>query len=278
MSKQIEDFQKILEIKRYSKQTILSYLSHLRLTQVYYNNKSFAVIKDRELFEFVYHLVNTKRISASTQRQVVGSLKLFYKEIYNREIPFKYLTISQRENNVPVVLSKQEIKLILDTAVNIKHKAIISLLYSSGLRIGELLELKIRDIDSERMTIYIKQAKGKKDRYTILSPVVLDLLRKYFKKYQPKEYLFEGQKGGKYTATSSAKLFKNILKKAGIKKQVTLHTLRHSFATHLVEDGVSIAYIQKLLGHNSIKTTMIYTHIANESLIKIKSPLDSIDL
>ncbi|MFT5253352.1 MAG: integrase/recombinase XerD, partial [Flavobacteriales bacterium] len=252
---QIDNFKIILEIKRYSNQTIASYISHLKMVYVFFNNKSFQFIKDKDLFDYIYNLVNTKKISASTQRQVVGSLKLFYKEIYNREIPFHYLKVSQRENRIPVVLSKNEVKLIIDSAYNIKHKAILALLYGSGLRIGELLNLKIKDIDSHRMTVYIQQAKGKKDRYSVLSPQVLELLRAYFKKYAPKEYLFEGQNGGKYTAGSSAKVFKQVLLKSRIKKRATLHTLRHSFATHLLEDGIGIAHIQKLLGHNSIKTT-----------------------
>jgi integrase/recombinase XerD len=273
---QIDNFKIILEIKRYSNQTIASYISHLKMVYVFFNNKSFQFIKDKDLFDYIYNLVNTKKISASTQRQVVGSLKLFYKEIYNREIPFHYLKVSQRENRIPVVLSKNEVKLIIDSAYNIKHKAILALLYGSGLRIGELLNLKIKDIDSHRMTVYIQQAKGKKDRYSVLSPQVLELLRAYFKKYAPKEYLFEGQNGGKYTAGSSAKVFKQVLLRSRIKKRATLHTLRHSFATHLLEDGIGIAHIQKLLGHNSIKTTLIYTHIANDSLLSIKSPFETL--
>lgn len=275
-NEQLDDFKRILEIKRYSKQTIASYLSHLKLVYIFFNYKSFQFIKDKDLFDYVYHLVNTKKISASTQRQVVGSLKLFYKEIYNREVPFHYLKVSQRENKIPVVLSKKEVKLIIDSAHNIKHKAILSMLYGSGLRIGELLDLRVKDIDSHRMTVYIRQAKGKKDRYSILSPKVLELLREYFQKYKPKVYLFEGQKGGKYTSSSSAKVFKQTLLRSGIKKRATLHTLRHSFATHLLEDGVGISHIQKLLGHNSIKTTLIYTHIANDSLMNIKSPFDNL--
>jgi len=150
----------------------------------------------------------------------------------------------------------------------------LSLIYSAGLRIGELLELRKADIDSERMLIHIKGAKGKKDRHTILSENVLQLLREYYRQYKPKEYLFEGQKGGKYSAESAGQLFKRAVKKAQIKKPVTLHSLRHSFATHLLEQGIGITHIQKLLGHNNIKTTLIYTHIADESIQKIKSPLD----
>ncbi len=271
----ITDFIRILELKRYSRQTINSYKGHLNMVSNYFNNKPFKKISDKELFEFIYYLVETKNISASYQRQIVGGLKLFYKEIYNRAIPFEYLKVTQREKKLPPVLSKREVFKIIENTNNLKHRAILSLIYSAGLRIGELIELKKTDIDSERMLIHIKKGKGKKDRHTILSEKVLLLLREYYKKYKPKEYLFEGQKGGKYSPESASQILKRAAKKANIKKQITLHTLRHSFATHLLEQGVGITHIQKLLGHNNIKTTLIYTHIADESIQKIKSPLDS---
>jgi len=270
----IADFVRILELKRYSPQTINSYKGHLNMVSSYFKERPFKSISDKELFEFIYYLVNTKKISASYQRQIVGGLKLFYKEIYNRSIPFEYLKVTQREKKLPPVLSKREVLKIIDNTNNLKHRAILSLIYSAGLRIGELLELRKADIDSERMLIHIKGAKGKKDRHTILSENVLQLLREYYRQYKPKEYLFEGQKGGKYSAESAGQLFKRAVKKAQIKKPVTLHSLRHSFATHLLEQGIGITHIQKLLGHNNIKTTLIYTHIADESIQKIKSPLD----
>jgi integrase/recombinase XerD len=271
----ITDFIKILELKRYSKQTINSYKSHLSLTRNHFKDKSFKSLSDRDLFAFIYHLVNTKGISASYQRQIVGALKLFYKEIYKREIPFEYLKVTQRENKLPVVLSKNEIARLIESTTNLKHKALLSLLYSAGLRIGELLELKKEDIDSDRMLIHVKGGKGKKDRLTVLSTNVLTLLREYYKKYQPQNYLFEGQKGGKYSSESASQVIKRSLKKAKINKPATLHTLRHSFATHLLEDGIGIAHIQKLLGHTNINTTLIYTHIAQDSIHNIKSPFDT---
>lgn len=273
--KAIQDFIKILELKRYSLNTINSYQSHLRLTELHFEGRDFESIQDQELFEFIYHLVHVKKISSSYQRQIVGALKLFYKEVYNRSIPFEYLKVQRHEQKLPVVLSKAEVRKIIDCTENLKHKAIISLLYGSGLRIGELLELRKSDIDSNRMLIHVREAKGKKDRYTILSQQVLVILRSYYLQFKPADYLFEGQKGGKYSSESAGKVFKRSLKKGGVSKQATLHTLRHSFATHLLEDGVSVAHIQKLLGHNNIKTTLIYTHIAQDSLYKIKSPLDN---
>jgi len=274
MKNDLNYFKEILQLKRYSKQTIDSYLSNLHLAQVHFNNKSFTNINEKEWFNYIFHLVNTKKIAVSTQRQVVGSINLFYKEVYDRELNLNQLRVSQRENKIPPILSKKEVKMILINTHNIKHKALLGLLYGSGLRIGELLELRLSDIDSERMTVKVNQGKGKKDRLTILSNNVLKVLRKYFVEYKPKEYLFEGQKGGKYTASSARNVLKQSMKRAKINKPATLHTLRHSFATHLLEDGVGITHIQKLLGHHNIKTTLIYTHIANESLMNIKSPLD----
>ena len=274
MKNELESFKEILQLKRYSKQTIDSYLSNLKLAQVFFENKSFVSINEKDWFNYVFHLVNTKYIAASTQRQIVGSINLFYKEMYGKSLNLDQLNVSQRENKLPPVLSANEVKAILTHTSNLKHKALLSLLYGSGLRIGELLELRLSDIDSERMTVSVNQGKGKKDRLTILSHNVLKVLRKYFVEYKPKDYLFEGQNGGKYSASSSRNVLKQSMKRAKITKPATLHTLRHSFATHLLENGVGIAHIQKLLGHHNIKTTLIYTHIANDSLMTIKSPLD----
>ena len=168
---------------------------------------------------------------------------------------------------------KNVVKLIKVTS-NLKHKTILLLIYSAGLRLGELLNLKLGDIDSETMKIHIRQSKGKKDRYIMLSENALKLLREYYKLYKPKVYIIEGQKGGKYSPKSVQNIFKAALKKAGIKKKATVHTLRHSFATHLLDEGTDIRYIQELLGHRKLETTQIYTHVSSHSINKIKSPAD----
>jgi integrase/recombinase XerD len=175
-------------------------------------------------------------------------------------------------------LNTSEITAILKGTSNLKHRAILTLIYSSGLRIGELVNLKVKDIDSERRQIRIEQSKGKKDRYTLLSPKTLELLRAYFKEYKPKEYLFEGQEGGQYSARSIQGFFKEICKRVDIRKKVSIHTLRHSFATHLLENGTDLRYIQALLGHESSKTTEIYTHVTTKGFDQIKSPLDNLDI
>ena len=270
----IIDFVKILELKRYSKNTVACYQSHIKLAKLHFSDKPLKIISNQDLFEFIYYLVNTKKISASYQWQIIGALKLFYKEIYGRNIPFEYLRVKRLEKKSPVVFGKQEIRWIIECITNLKHKAIISLLYGSGLRIGELLNLKKADIDSERMLVHVRGGKGKKDRYTVLSNQVLEILREYYQDYNPQEYIFEGRNHRKYSNVSAGQVFKRTLKKARVSKHATLQTLRHSFATHLLEDGIGINHIQKLLGHNNINSTLIYTQIAKDALFKIKSPLD----
>ena len=174
------------------------------------------------------------------------------------------------------MLSKDEVKAIMDATHNLKHKCLLGLIYSGGLRVGEAIKLKINDIDSKRMLIHIKGAKGKKDRYTLLSKGFLSLLRTYYKEFKPKVYLFEGQGNDQYSSSSAQSVLRRSVQVSGIKKKVTLHTLRHSFATHLLENGTDIRYIQELLGHNSPKTTMIYTHVTENSLKNINNPFDDL--
>ena len=187
---------------------------------------------------------------------------------------FYHIERPHKKKTLPKVISKEDVLAIIKNTQNIKHKCIISLLYSSGLRRSELLNLKLEDIDSKRMLIHIRYAKGGKDRYTILSRNVLDDLRSYFKVYKPKSWLFEGSHNKQYSASSVVKLIDRAVKKAGIRKKVTPHTFRHSFATHLLEEGTDLRYIQHLLGHNSSKTTEIYTHVATSSFKNIKNLLD----
>jgi len=185
----------------------------------------------------------------------------------------------RKDRKLPVVLSKEEVAKILALVDNLKHRAILMLTYSAGLRIGEVVRLKSEDIDSKRMLIHVKGSKGRKDRYTILSAKALEMLRQYWKKYKPAKWLFEGAKEGRYLSIRSVdKIFRNACNMARIKKDVSVHTLRHSFATHLLEGGTDLRYIQELLGHAHSKTTEIYTHVSTKSLGKIMSPLDTIEL
>lgn len=269
----IPDFVKILEVKRYSKNTIDQYSSVVQLAQQFFN-QPLNKVDETELHKYFYHMVHTKNISYSYQKQIAMGLKLYYKEVFNTNINLEFLFPKRKPEKLPIILSKKDILKIIEKTNNLKHKCMVALTYSAGLRIGELIDLKIVDIDSSRMIIHIKSAKGNKDRIIPLSEKLLEILREYYKEYGPKEYLFEGQKGGKYSTSSFNKLLKAACKRARINKNITAHTLRHSYATHLLEKGTDIRVIQKLLGHNSIKTTMLYTQVSEPTMLNVKSPFD----
>jgi integrase/recombinase XerD len=202
---------------------------------------------------------------------------LYFKTCRDTKIEVDKIHRPKRAKILPNVLSKEEVKAILDAHSNLKHKAMLSMIYSCGLRRSELLNLKFSDIDSKRNIVIIRQSKGKKDRITPLSAKILDLLRRYYKEYSPKTYLFEGQeKNTQYSARSLEEVLKKSVKLASINKPVTLHWLRHSYATHLLESGTDLRYIQELLGHNSSKTTEIYTHVSTKNIQQIKSPFDDL--
>ncbi|MBU2507671.1 MAG: tyrosine-type recombinase/integrase [Bacteroidetes bacterium] len=207
-------------------------------------------------------------------KQIIATISYLYKKVFNNPIPEALNVKFRKPSTLPTVLSAKEISKILQVTKNIKHKTILLLIYSAGLRLGKLLNLRIGDIDSESMKIHVKQGKGKKDRYVMLSENMLKMLREYYKVYKPKEFIIEGQKGGKYSPKSVQSIFNAALKKTGIKKKATVHTLRHSFATHLLDEGTDIRYIQELLGHKRLATTQIYTHVSSYSINKIKSPAD----
>ncbi len=270
----------ILKLKelRYSEQTIKAYKSLFEEFINHYPTTEIDKIDEPKIIAFCQYLVIDRKVSASLQNQAINAIKFYYERVLGGQRRFYALERPQQEKNLPIVLSEQEVTAILKATENLKHKAILTLIYSAGLRIGELINLKIKDIDSERKQIRVEQSKGKKDRYTLLSHKALVLLRDYFKVYKPKEYLFEGQEGGKYTSRSVQAFFRESCQKAGIKKKVTVHTLRHSFATHLLENGTDLRYIQSLLGHESSKTTEVYTHITTKGFEQIKSPLDNLDI
>jgi len=274
MKKLVEDFVQLLTIKRYSYRTVKLYKSTLEkyFTTIAPLNPELATIKDVE--NYINNQVTVKKVSQSLQKIQVGAIKFFYNEVLNKKFKLNYLYPDRAEYKLPNVLSKQEVKAIINNTENLKHKAILTTIYSAGLRLQELLDLKITDIDSKSMKISIRQGKGKKDRIVMLSEKLLVLLRDYWKTYQPKEYLFEGQSGGQYSAKSVQQVFKRSVIKTGVVKPATVHTLRHSFATHLLENGIDIRIIQELLGHNNIKTTQIYTHITSAIREQIKSPFD----
>lgn len=207
----------------------------------------------------------------------MSAIKFLCQNILNKNDLTIYVPRPRKEHKLPVVINQKEVLRILESVKNEKHHAILILIliYSAGLRVGEVVRLKIEDIDSERMLIHIKQGKGRKDRYTMLSQVALKILRDYTTRYKPETWLFPGGKENKHlTERSVQKVFENALQKARIKKNVSVHSLRHSFATHLLENGTDLRYIQELLGHESSKTTEIYTHVSEKEVRRIQSPLD----
>ncbi len=275
LSSELIKFKKWLQQKRLSENTVNTYTEVTAFFLRYKMLKKVESYSVKLIEQFNYDFIYKANRSVSYQNQCINGIKKF---LLFKNLEINPLTIERpkKEKQLPTVLSIDEIKAIFNTLTNLKHKTLLSLLYSGGLRIGEALSLKVEDIDSKRMLIHIKQAKGKKDRYTLLSTSFLKLLREYYLAYKPSVYLFEGQNEKQYSNASAQAVLKKALKKAKITKRVTLHTLRHSFATHLLENGTDIRYIQELLGHNSPKTTMIYTHVTNTSLNNIKNPFDEL--
>lgn len=260
----LENFIKFLNWKNYSQRTINNYLSCLKkFLLIVKTHPSQLTQKDID-----YFIKNYKFTSISQQNQYINSIKIFYTKILNSKLIKINLERPRKEKHLPRIIDQGIIKEKLSKIKNIKHKAILSLAYSVGLRVSEVINLKIEDIDSARMLIHIKNAKGKKDRFVPLSDNILALLRLYFKQFQPTEYLFNGQFSLQYSVGSCQKLFKKYIDKDG-----HFHLLRHAGATHCLEAGTDISLIQKMLGHNSIKTTMIYSHVSNKLLHSIQTPL-----
>ena len=273
-----EEFLKTLKLRQYSPRTIRTYAGMLGHFIRFYSSSELNALTDSDIREYLLYLVDRKKVSQSYQNQAINAIKFYYEQVLGRPTKSYYLQRPKAEKKLPGVLSEEELTKILKQVGNLKHKCILYLIYSAGLRLGELINLRISDIDSKRKMIMIRHGKGKKDRYSLLSETILDLLRKYYKEYQPKEWLFEGMAGERYSESSIQMIFKKALKRSGVKKKASIHTLRHSFATHLLEHGTDIRYIQELLGHASTKTTLIYTHITKAGFEKIKSPLDNLEI
>lgn len=273
----LENFRRWLRSKRYSENTIKTYMDAARSFLVFFRHKDSNAISNEDVILYNNEYILRNNLSASYQNQVVSAIKLYFMTVQDRKVEIESIHRPKRAKVLPNVLSKEEVKLILEALGNIKHKAMLCLIYSCGLRRSELLHLKLGDIDSKRNIVIIRQAKGKKDRISPLSLKVLELLRDYYKCYKPKVWLFEGHvKGEQYSEQSLQTIFKQAVSKAGILKPVTLHWLRHSYATHLLESGTDLRYIQELLGHSRSKTTEIYTHVSTNSLQQIKSPFDDL--
>lgn len=263
--------------KRYSESTIRTYCRSLKVFLTYVQPTPFNTITNHDIVRFVNGYILKNKLSFSFQNQVINAVKLYFREILHSKLDVETIERPRREYKLPNVLSKEEVKSILEVLTNVKHRTMLSLIYACGLRRSELLNLKIGDVNSKRYMLIIRNSKGYKDRQIPISDKTIEMLRDYYKAYKPKIWLFEGQKSRKkYSEESLAKVLKHAVNRANIKKPVTLHWLRHSYATHLLEAGTDLRYIQELLGHKSSKTTEIYTHVSQKSLQKIKSPFDDL--
>ncbi|MEA2103112.1 MAG: site-specific tyrosine recombinase/integron integrase [Candidatus Cloacimonadota bacterium] len=275
MGKILEQYKNMLTQKRYSENTKKIYSKYFHDFTNYFIDENMEELTRSQINNYLLKLIKSKNISISQQNQRINAIKFFYEKVLGRDKQYYKIHRPRKEKKLPDVLSKAEVNAIIQNTRNIKHKAILSLIYSAGLRRGELLNLRISDIDSNRMMIKIRNSKGKKDRYSILSKNTLQILRIYYKEYHPGNWLFESPKKSRYSASSIQKILKRSVRKAGIHRNVNIHMLRHSFATHLLEQGTNLRIIQELLGHESIKTTEIYTHISNRDLKNVINPFDN---
>jgi len=273
-----ENYIKKLKELRYSDNTLDSYTDLFEEFINYYEHTAIDDITEEMIIGFLQYLVMERNVSVSYQNQSINAIKFYYERVKGGARKMYYVERPREEKLLPEVLSQEEVVGILNAATNLKYKAILMTIYSAGLRISELINLRIKDIDSQRMQIRVEQGKGKKDRYTVLSSKTLEVLRQYVAQYKPQVWLFEGSDNSKYSTSSIKKALRLSLEKTGIKKRITVHTLRHSFATHLLEAGTDLRYIQSLLGHENTKTTEIYTHITTRGFDQIKSPLDNLEI
>ncbi len=265
-----------LERKRYSEQTIRTYTGYFSDFATHFSGRNLEDITIEEINRYILGLIRDREISHSQQNQRINAIKFYYEKVLGREKLYFEVERPRKELKLPDILSKEEIASMIDKTDNLKHKCLIVMIYSCGLRRSEIIEMKISDIDPGRMLIKIRGAKGKKDRYVQLAKGALSMLEQYYKEYKPKVWLFEGQKGGQYSAESIISIVKQAGRRAGIRKNIYPHILRHSFATHHLEQGTDLRYIQEWLGHSSSKTTERYTHVSQADFSRFRNPFDDI--
>ncbi|MFL0248296.1 site-specific tyrosine recombinase/integron integrase [Candidatus Clostridium stratigraminis] len=263
-----------IKLKGYSFKTRKSYISHIKRFSSFLN-VNLQEFTTGDVKRYILFLLEDQKVSHSYVNQSISSIKFLCNDVLKQDKNISFIKRPKKENKLPNVLSFQEVSKILSALKNEKHKTILFLIYSAGLRVGEVVKLKTEDIDSQRMLIHVVQGKGSKDRYTVLSEIALDQLRKYYKLFRPEKWLFPGQDEDEYiTERTVQRIFENACSLAKITKKVSVHSLRHSFATNLLESGIDLRYIQELLGHSSSKTTEIYTHVTQKNISNIQSPLD----
>lgn len=267
-------FQEQLRLKGYSTNTLKTYSTEFAQLLYILNTTPVESLDAERIRSYFLYCTDKLKLSESRLHSRINAIKFYFEQVLHREKIFAEIPRPKKPSILPKVIDKSDILKMLQVTENDKHRLMLSLCYGMGLRVSEIVKLKIEHIDSKRMQVLISGAKGKKDRYVNLPEMVLQDLRAYYLAYKPKSYLFEGQYGTQYSVRSVQMVFKNAIKKAKINKKVGIHSLRHSYATHLMEHGTDLTFIQKLLGHNNIKTTQIYTHVSKRQLANIKSPLD----
>ncbi len=270
--------RRYLDEVRYSERTSESYLALLEVFFKYFHEKDPLTISMEEVSEFIHDFIVTNGYSSSYQNQMISSIKTFYRISGRSHIDLQLFERPRKSRALPKVFSKEEVKRILNATRNTKHKLLLWIIYSCGLRRSEVTNIRLADLDRDRSVLHIKEGKGRVDRIVPVSGKVWDKLDEYIDGFHPGKYLFEGQAGGRYSVESVYRVFKQALQKAGIKKDVGVHSLRHSYATHLHESGLDIRYIQELLGHRSTRTTEIYTHVSRRNLVIIRSPIEDMDV
>ena len=269
----LHQLEQEMKLRKFSSKTVKSYIYYINKT-LKFAKKGPRDINTEDIRNFLEYM-SDNRASGSTLNSAYSALKFYFEKILHRKF-FMSIPRAKKAKKLPVVLNKEEIKHVLAKINNVKHKLILGLAYSSGLRISEVANIKIEDLDLNNKTITIRQGKGAKDRLSILPEKIIEPLKKYTKNKTGNNYLFESARGGKLTERSLQKVFQNALNRSNIKKSASFHSLRHSFATHLLESGTDIRYIQELLGHARLETTQIYTKVSNNNLKNIKSPLDAL--
>lgn len=264
-----------IKYKRYSRHTEESYVQQIEKFLKYFESVATkpSEISAKQIKEYLSLFTNV-----ASHRAALCAIKYFYKEVGHQPRKLDNIDYPRKSNKLPIVLSQEEIQRMFNACENTKHKVILSLLYSTGLRVSELLNLKWCDIDRSRMVINIIEGKGRKDRQVMLPEVIIPLLEKYYREYKSKDYVLNGQFSPQYSQTSVLAVVKDAAKRAGINKRVYTHLMRHCSFTHMVENGVDINLIQRLAGHNSVKTTAIYTHISHNVVSRIQSPIANIKL
>jgi integrase/recombinase XerD len=270
----LKELSDLLKLKGYSFKTRKSYVAHVRRLIEYYKKRP-EDISESEIRSYLVYLLDETGKSHSYINQLISAIKLLYNDVLKHQRLTLNIPRPKKERKLPTVLSEDEVYKILESLKNVKHRAILFIIYSAGLRVGEVVRLRLEDIDSDRMLIRVVQGKGRKDRYTMLSPYALEKLKLYMELYKPETWLFPGGNGrGHLTERTVEKVFEQASMKTDVIKHSTPHTFRHSFATHSLENGYDIRFIQELLGHTDPKTTQIYTHVTKASIQKIQSPLD----